>query len=362
MTQENEDVTMNQDVFRTRVWWVAFVVVLVGLGALVVLKAASTFLLAFAGILFGVLLHGLARVVHQATTLPKSACLLGVLTLLVALCGLMGYLLGPRLAAEGNELVQQLPRVHQQIRAWLGEYQWGQELLANLSNLKREVASSREVWTQISHTFGLTFTTLGYVVVVLFLGIYLAWQPDLYVKGITYLVPTDHRDSAGKLFERLSVTLRRWMLGKIASMSLVGVLTIIGLLVLGMPLPFTLGILAALLAFIPNFGPVLAIIPAMLFALPQGLNQVGWVVGLYVAVQTFESYVITPIIQREMTRVPPAAILFAQVLLTVLFGALGLLLAVPLTAIGFVVIDELYLKPREENEAEQSSSVPGNAK
>src|SRR5690606_44568 len=124
---------------------------------------------------------------------------------------------------------------------------------------------------------------------------------------------------------------------QLISMTVVGVLTGAGLWLLGLPLAFILGALAALLAFIPNIGPVLAAVPAVLLALADGPTTVLWVIGIYVGVQAVESYLITPVVQQESVSLPPALTISFQLLMGVLYGILGLALATPLAALGLAL-------------------------
>lgn len=140
-----------------------------------------------------------------------------------------------------------------------------------------------------------------------------------------------------------------WLLGRIWASLFVGVLTVIGLLLLDMPLAFTLGLLV--LNFIPNIGPILSGVPAVLLALLKSPTLAIYVIVLYVVIQSVESYLVTPLIQRRVVSLPPALTLTAQLLLASLLGFLGLFLATPLTVVAMVLIEELYIKDvLEENE------------
>lgn len=149
-------------------------------------------------------------------------------------------------------------------------------------------------------------------------------------------------------------TLRQWITAQLMSMTIVGILTGLGLWAAGIPLAFILGLIAALLAFIPNIGPVLAAVPALLLALAQGPSTVMWVAAVYIVVQGLESYAITPIIQKEKVSLPPALIIAAQLLLGVLFGILGLARATPLTAVVLTLTGMLYVEGFLEREAEST--------
>jgi predicted PurR-regulated permease PerM len=137
--------------------------------------------------------------------------------------------------------------------------------------------------------------------------------------------------------------LRLWLLGQLASMVIVGVLTGVGLWLVGLPSPFVLGLLAGLAEFVPIIGPILAAIPGLVLALSYGTEMVVWVLAVYVIVQQIESYVILPVVQRKAVSLPPALTLFAVVAMGVLFGPLGLLFATPLTVVAFVLVKKLYL-------------------
>jgi predicted PurR-regulated permease PerM len=146
--------------------------------------------------------------------------------------------------------------------------------------------------------------------------------------------------------------MRRWLVGKVAGMLVIGGLTSAGLSLIGVPAALALGVVAGLLSFIPYLGPVLSLVPAALLALTQSPAMLAWVLALYVGIQTVESYVVTPLIQQEAVALPPGLIITAQVLLGVVVGWLGLLLATPLTACVVVLVDELYpgdaLSPRRD--------------
>ena len=142
--------------------------------------------------------------------------------------------------------------------------------------------------------------------------------------------------------------LRWWLLGKMVAMVLVGTLTTIGLWLLGIPLPVALGVIAAMLTFIPNFGPVLSAIPALLLAFVASPMSAVYVGLLYLVIQTVESYLITPLIQQRTVSLPPALTVLAQVGMGVLFGVPGIVLAAPMAAMAMVLVTKLYIEDRLE--------------
>jgi predicted PurR-regulated permease PerM len=139
-------------------------------------------------------------------------------------------------------------------------------------------------------------------------------------------------------------------------MVVVGVATAVGLAMLGIPLPVVLAIIAAFLNFIPNLGPYLALIPALLLAYLQGPDQALYVFLLYMGIQSLEGYILTPLLDKKLISMPPALLLFGQVLLGILVGIMGIFLASPLIAVLIVIVKELYVKDYLENNSAQTDS------
>jgi predicted PurR-regulated permease PerM len=185
---------------------------------------------------------------------------------------------------------------------------------------------------------------LGSVLIFLFLGLYLAIDPDVYRRGLLRLVPLPKRPRVQDILDEIGHILGRWLVGRIFSMLVVGGITMLGLWLLQVPLPLALGLLAALGELVPNFGPLLAFIPALLLAFTDNSSHALGVLGLYLAVQGLESYVLTPLVERRAVSLPPALTITAQVLLGLLAGGLGLVLAAPLTATAMILVQRLYVE------------------
>ena len=157
------------------------------------------------------------------------------------------------------------------------------------------------------------------------------------------MLPRADRGRAQETLSAVGVALRRWVIGRLVAMLMIGALTACGLWLIGVPLALTLGLLAGLLNLIPYIGPLAAFVPDGLMALLQGGVAVVWVLALYVVVQTAESYLVTPLVQQRAVRLPPALTITAQVVLGLVLGGAGLLFATPLTAAMLVVVQLLYV-------------------
>ncbi len=127
-------------------------------------------------------------------------------------------------------------------------------------------------------------------------------------------------------------------------MTVVGILTWAGLMILGIPLAFTLAVIAGLLSFVPNIGPILSALPAVLVGLSVSPIMAVYVIGVYVLVQTVESYLITPFIQQRAVAMPPALLLIVQLIMGVWVGVIGIFLATPLTVALMVAVRMLYIE------------------
>ena len=176
------------------------------------------------------------------------------------------------------------------------------------------------------------------------MAIYLASEPRFYVRGFLRLFPENRRQRALEILKEIVDTLGWWLIGKFASMLFIGITTWIGLYFLGVPLSLSLGLIAGLLAFIPNFGPILSVIPAVLLAFIESPIKAVYVLALYIGVQVVESNIVTPYIERRTIELPPVLTISAQLALGILLGGIGLVLATPLLAATMVLVQTIYIE------------------
>lgn len=146
------------------------------------------------------------------------------------------------------------------------------------------------------------------------------------------------------MLSAIDVALGRWLLGRFGLMVINGALTTAALWLLGVPLAPTLGLIAGVLNFIPNFGPFIAAVPAVLIALVQSPQTALYTMIVYVVVQMADAYLLTPLVDRKSVELPPVLTIAAQLLLGVMFGFVGLLLASPLTAATLILVKMLYVE------------------
>lgn len=320
------------------------VVALVVLAVLLLLRAAEAFLAIFGGVLFAILFNSAAKWVRAKTGMPYVVSLavsVGVPALLLGL----GLSLGASAVAEqAAELTKRVPEAARQFEESLRQWSLTNLLLEQQERIKSLVPEGSEAAGALGGFFSSSFGALGNFVIALAVGLFLAIDPPMYLNGVMRLVPISKRDRTREVLEAVGSALKSWLAAKLAAMLAIGVLTTIGLWLLSVDLALVLGLVAALLSFIPNVGPIIALIPAALIALLDGPEKMLYVVLLYMGIQAVESYVLTPILQQRLVDLPPGLTIVAQVLLGVVAGAMGLIFAAPLTAAAMVMVQMWYVQ------------------
>ncbi|MFG1395544.1 AI-2E family transporter [Roseixanthobacter pseudopolyaromaticivorans] len=320
--------------YETRVARGVAIGCLVATGFLIAWLLSDLILLIFAAVLIAVALHALAEPIARATALPQRAAL-AVAGLLVAVAiGLTLYLFGSLIRAQVMELVQRLPQAWAEFRDRFGLQGLTDDLIRHAENA---VPSGTTMLTALrGFTSNVANVLLG-VFLILAGGIYLAIQPGLYRSGILTVFPEGWRPQIDSALDRANLGLRNFLKAQVLAMILVGVLSGVGLYIIGIPSAFALGLFAGLAEFVPMIGPVAAAVPALLLAFTVGYEEAAWTLALFLVVQQLEGNVISPLLQQEMVSLPPAVSLFAVVAFGTLLGPLGVLLATPLTVVVFAV-------------------------
>lgn len=300
-------------------------------------------LVVFAGVLLAVLLDGMATFLTVRTRLPRALALTVSILIFFGFFVGVGWLIGPIVASQIDQLVQRLPAGLELLRDSMTDYEWSRGLIAGAPDPQSMLSAGTGVLTNIGRALSGVAGGIVSLLIVLFVGIYLAADPEMYICGILGLLPRSRRARAKEVFAALGHVLRRWLAGRLASMAVVGLLTVLGLSIIGLPFALALGVIAALLAFVPYIGPVLGAVPAILVALIEDPIKAVYVVIVYVAVQLLETYLITPMIEQRAVSLPPALIITVQILAAVLLGPLGVLLATPLAVVIIVLVQLLYV-------------------
>lgn len=306
--------------------------------------AGSVLLVVFSSILVAVLLNGASVRLGHRLHLSYRFALPLVLLLAIAGIGLTGFLLAPQIAEQVDELLTAIPSAIQQLRTYVERYGWLRTLASELPPPEKLASAASNMLSQARLIFAGALGVVANVAIILFLALYLAAQPDVYLRGVLALLPERMTRRGAEVMQELGDTLWLWLFGKIISMVVVGITTAIGLTLLDVPLAMTLGIVAGLFDFIPYIGPILAGVPATLIAFTDSPMLALYVMLLFIAIQMMEGYLLTPLVERKTVSLPPALTITTQVLMSIPFGLMGVALASPLAAVLYVLIAMLYVQ------------------
>lgn len=341
---------MNSEIERTkfvkRVLIVVAIVTFVWVLLQILPSILDVIMLAFAGILVAIFLRGLADLTRRYTKLSEGLSVLLVSVLLLVILAGAITLLAPSVAEQGRHLRDELPKSAQQASQYISQFSLGKTLIDQMPSTDEIVQNldASTVLSRVGGYFSSTLGALGNFFVMILLAIYLAVEPEFYAVGFTKLFPIRVRPRARQVLDTIAETLSWWLIGKVASMLFIGILTWIGLWILDVPLSLTLGLIAGLLSFIPNFGPILSAVPAILLGFIDSPIKALYVLILFIIVQIIESNVVTPMIERRTVELPPALTIVAQLALGILLGAVGLILATPLVAVIMVLVQMVYIQ------------------
>jgi predicted PurR-regulated permease PerM len=206
------------------------------------------------------------------------------------------------------------------------------------------------------HVLGSTLEVLAGIVLVIFLAIYLAIDPSLYRRGILHLVPRSSRGRTEQILGAVAVTLRKWLVTQLVAMIAIGAVTTIVLMSLKVRAAVPLGILAGLLEFVPTLGPILSSLPAIAMGFVDSPQKALAVAIAYVGIQFLENHLLIPLLMKQGVNLPPALTIVMQALMAIIFGILGLLVAVPLLA-AIVIAVQIVTKEHGAPGATQATKM-----
>ena len=309
---------------------------------------SDVIVIAFGSIVFATVLRALseplAKVTHWSERWSLAAVVVGLTLILL----LLFWLFGRQAASQFAEMRDRLPAAMEKVREWVGGSQLGR-LTLDLFKQSSEGSAVGGAGTALGATVG----GVANILLILFVGVYLAADPRLYRDGALRLLPPSRRQQVGRALDHAGRDLRKWLVAQIIVMIAVGILVGVGLALLKVPLSLSLGLLAGLLEFVPVVGPVVSGIPAVLLAFTQGPQTALYVIILFVVVQQIESNILTPLMQRWAVKLPPVIALLSIVAAGLLFGVMGVIFATPMAVVIVAMVQHLYVEDTLENEHDE---------
>jgi predicted PurR-regulated permease PerM len=306
--------------------------------ALFLWKIAPVLMLGFAGVVIAVVVRSAAAPLTRRLGLTETWAVAIVFALFIAMILGLAYFFGTAIAAQATDLWEAIRGAVEKVRGRLEQTPIGSWVLDNA-----EDATDPQAMTKVLKGTATVFGGIADVVLVLFLALYFAVDPRSYRHGFLLLLPAAARERVGNALDASGRALRNWLLGQLVSMVLVGIATAIGLWIAGVPLAIPLGILSAILDFVPFVGPLLAAVPGLLVAFAQGPEVAVYAALVYLGVQFAEGNLIMPLVQKWAVHLPPVVGLLAIVAFGLVFGVMGVLFATPLAVVTVVMVQRLWI-------------------
>ena len=359
------------DIFRT---------VLIGLGVWIgfqlLWQVYPLVFLVFLGTLFGLAVASGVDVLERFHIRRGIASALIVFSVVAAIIGMLAWT-GPTLVDQSKQLQTQVPAAVEKLQHWIDNRRSGviatviksaaapapgaavapavpvpntaagRKLAAAQADsaalpstaIKKKatdfmVGASKYLFSFLSNAIAI----LGGVVLLIFLAIYVGAEPEVYRGWILSVVPAQHRAHTRLVLGEMSTVLRKWLVTQMIAMLVIGLASMAVLLIMGVKAPYALAIIAGLMEFVPTVGPLLSAVPAILMAFVDSPQLALWVAVAYWGIQFVENNLLIPFLMRGEMDLPPAITIVAQALMTLVFGFIGLMVAVPLTAAVLVPI------------------------
>lgn len=343
MNKESDNSVKKEQPYSVKVWQTTAIVCLTLTIILILRVAFNILLMGLAGALMAIYFHGLAGLIRRKTKMNQKLSLFVSIIGTIVLFSGATWFVGSKMQRQVAELSNTLPQTIKLARAKISNTPVGEKIIEYTSG-----NNSQKLLDTATTFFSTSFGVLGDLYIILFLGIFFTADPSLYTNGILFLFPAGKKPVGRIILNRIGIALKGWIRTIIASVVLITILVAIGLSIIGLQGTTVLGIITGLLEIIPNFGPVIAMIPGILLALTVSTKTAVIVALIYIACQTIVGNIILPLLQKKMINIPPALTLLSQLIMGTLAGLMGIILAVPLLAILIIVIDELYLKNRQQ--------------
>jgi predicted PurR-regulated permease PerM len=302
-------------------------------------QVSLVLILLFGGIVVAVALRNIAAPLGRWLRVPdRIALLITVLDLVFIAIGFF-YFFGALATHQFSALIDKLPGTIESLKAWLNESLIGRQILGGLNG---NTSATRLI--DALPLAGGILGGLGEAALMIVVGVYLAGDPPVYINGVVRLFPPRRRVRARQIVDAVGEAMRKWLFGMTLDMLLLGVMTFVGMWLIGAPLPFALAVMSGVAVFVPYIGPVIATIPGLLLALSVSPRLALYAAIVYAVVLTIEGNISQPLLQRWAVSLPAIFNVLAILVFAPLFGIWGAVLATPLAVVLWVLIQMVYVE------------------
>ncbi|MET0245480.1 MAG: AI-2E family transporter [Sphingomonas sp.] len=319
---EMRDPVVRAELRRASVWFG------LAIGIALIVLLIQPLLIIFGALVFASMLDGGVRLLGKVAPLPRGLRLLIVVVLVAVFVIGTFYLAGVQIAQQVEQLRSTLDVQAQRVTGWIAQT----GLMPGRSDLTGIAQQALGSIGKLTSAVGTVLGVAGSFLMIVTIGLFIAIEPRLYERGLQWMVPIDARDEFAVTLARMARTLRVLLAGRLLGMLFEGTLTWLLLWYAGVPMALLLGIITGILAFVPNIGAFVSGVLMVSVGFSAGYEQGLWAIGIYFGVQTFDGYVLIPLVAKRTVDLPPALTLSAQILASTLFGLMGLALADPMVA------------------------------
>lgn len=279
---------------------------------------------------------------------------LAVFGVLALAFGIFGMALAPVVADQARQLAETFPALLKSAQQIVGRLQTTFGLPASfrldpqrLTDTTRNFLSGGTL-TTVASVGASVANVLSFGVVIFIATLYIVARPAPLVNGFVALFPAGRRQNVREVLGDMYGAVQRWFLGQLASMTIIGLLFTVSMVIIGIPFALLLGIFAGLISFVPYLGPVISVIPPVLLALTGNPIDALWVLLAYALIQAIEGNLVQPMVMSRAISLHPAVLVFALLIMGTLFGFVGVFLAVPLMAVLHVLLRELWIERMDD--------------
>ncbi len=326
--------------------WIGFLAFAIAL--YILWQVRQVLLLVFAAIVFATALNSLVKSLQRFGLKRGGAVLVSIVTLIVLMALFVGLIVPPFIT-QSQQLIELVPKGLDRVQAWFDQMQQMipgySQYLPGVDDLVRQIQPlAARLLGNFFALFSNVLTVLLNILLVLILTIMMLINPQPYRRGFIALFPSFYRRRTDQILSLCEVSLVNWIIGILINMVVIGLVSGIALLILGVPLVLANALLAGLLEAIPNVGPVLSVIPPIAVALLDAPWKAVAVLILYIVIQQLEQYLLVPFVMSRQVSILPAVTLISQVIFAIFFGFLGLFLAIPLVIVGQIWVREALVR------------------
>jgi predicted PurR-regulated permease PerM len=346
--------------FAGKVITTVVIIVLLLLAGYIIYFARDYFLIAFLSIIFSVFIRSISSALtHRFRMNQGLAYTIGLFALILIMITPFASISLP-LIHQIQKLVSNLPEFTEGLQDLFTQLSERVPFLFgrfNFDALLNDLAQNlQQIFSGSLSYIGVASGSVANFVIMIVLAAFIARNPMEYKEMVMRFVPKKDRSLFSETLKEIEDVLKHWIVGMLLDIIYVGLLTTIGYLIIGLDFFLVFGIAAGFLSLIPFFGPIIGALAPLSYALIESPQKAVGVLIVYAIVQFTESNFFIPYVMRKQVHLPPAVSILAVLIFAKMFGIMGIIIAVPMTA-SIVLLAEKMLNRQHSKSLDILRSV-----